>query len=149
VTMTEMTANDANPEMTRNRFTEPDWTSGDLRKLADAVVCRLQEAKPMVSLEDVEAAEGRLSGTADLRRELLAILSWSGASLIERVEGDRDFAVRIARAHLRFGGYAEELRGLSELLECALARIVVALSGRIDFDEIMAAASSASAGKPR
>ena len=148
--MSEMmaTSDRAGPRMTPKRDAEPDWTSGDVRKLAEAVVEHMQEAAAVLSMDDIEAAERRLASMAELRRAALLILSSPGTQLLEQVERNRDFAIHVARIHHRLSGYPEELRGLSELLECAQARIVVALSTRVDFDQIVAEAGAAGPASP-
>ena len=118
----------------------------DIRKLTEAVVEQMQEAAAMLSVADVESGERRLAGMAEVRRAALLTLSSPGTWLVEQVENDRDFAVHVARVHGRLRGYPEEIRGLSELLDCAQARMVVALSARADLDQIIAEAAAGGPG---
>ena len=81
------------------------------------------------------------------RRVALASLARSGAELADGLKDDRETALELGRAQHEIFAYSTRLRILSDMMESASVRIMVALCFREDAQALMEEAKATANGQ--
>ena len=98
---------------------------------------QLEAAPAFITNEELAVIENRIDTDA-LRRAALLLATASGGDLCRNIQENKDFAVAAASIHSGFANAKGRYRQLADLLESIDDRIVLALCGRDDMQEVIA-----------
>lgn len=102
------------------------------------ILRQMRRAPAVFTHDEVHSLESKISADADgpARRIALAVLTQPGVKLLDAV-ADRSYAVAIADSSQRLGEYLGRLHQLTDVLESAQMRMVVALATREDMQSVI------------
>jgi len=100
---------------------------------------QLRNAPALFTQEDLYELEASIKEDKDgvTRRIALAVLTQSGAEFLQAVADNREFAVEIAKESDCLTHYVKRLRMLTEWMDTAQVRMVLALAKRRDMDSVL------------
>ena len=106
-------------------------------KEAQKLLAAVRRAPAQLTQEAMFGGEQQLTtgGNGDTRRAAIALLTKSGANLLDEVRNDRGFAVAVAGLFERLPVCISQLEGLMEILKCSRVSMMIALCQREDMDE--------------
>ncbi|WP_126286629.1 hypothetical protein [Burkholderia stagnalis] len=105
-------------------------------KFADRIFEQIEAAPALISKDDVQSIENVIARDS-FRRAALLFATSSGAELCRKIENDREFARAVAHVHEELGSVVERYRELASLIHTVDARLMIALCGREDMQEII------------
>jgi len=127
------------------------WTDEEMRlieadkmdedQFADRLYEQVEASPALINMEQVDTIE-KIIRTDMFRRAALLFATSSGAEICDKILNDRDFALAAADVFQGLDGAETRYRQLADLLAAIHARLLVALAGREDMQEILDEAKS-------
>lgn len=114
-----------------------DWDALDEGEFAELITRRLREAPPALTQQQLDDIEKDAQAAGVTRRAVLASLTQPGAKLIDAVVDDHDTARAFADLHARIREYLDQMTLLTDLVQSARMRLMVALAQRDDMQELL------------
>lgn len=124
-----------------------DWTSDEHDSIQDDAMdpgayalrlfAQLEAAPAFITNEELGVIEEKIHTDA-FRRAALMLATTSGGDLCRKIQESKDFAIAAANIHSGLGNAKGRYRQLADLLESIDDRIVLALCGRADMNEVLA-----------
>jgi hypothetical protein len=103
------------------------------------ILRKVRKAPAVFSKNEMESLESKIRADADgvTRRVALAVLTQSGAKILDSIAGDREAAVGFAECSQNLTDYISRLRQLIEVMEAAQVRLLVGLARREDMHAVL------------
>jgi hypothetical protein len=108
----------------------------------DDLIEKLGKQEPILSFEQVEQLENRITETGITRRAALALLTKSPTETSNAILNNQSYAETIAELSVCIKDSLEYYRGLTELMETSHLWLNYALAGREDMNELLAKAEN-------